>query len=710
MNPGQPVGTPAPVLVIHGVGDFAEGELIDEVAEKWAYLAGASSIQEPALRKQQLMLQGHAYAQLEQNGRTRFLEVNWSAVRRTTATIVGLLRNFALVMLTLTRLGVRGVRGSAQLGQPLSGIMSWLVLVSVECLLLWASLLPALSALLWKLPLNAKLGVGLAIAAAVTYLATWLWKWSRAMAVGALLFAIFTAWASFVACVIPECKLGLCGREFVSYWTGRIHSAVVLINGIVLTLGAIEIFYKGWRSPFRHEPMHWIKSFSRLSCLWLPAIMVSMLQPIPVAAMLLTFSVEAQDLWGNVFQQGMLFSPQLGYKVSMLVLASMVAILTAGALQYLLVRTFGLLRGSCISIFSASVIFYSSVWLAGDPWPRCRDCVQPQLLNVLAVMLALSVAIGYFAFKQRPSISALGRLWHPAGKYARYWAGTLLRCAPLGMVILLAYLLWDASGHIAQQACMKSNDPDCRTASDYFLRAAQVALLLLPFAAKPAAALIDALGDVFYWFVFNDHLNTRSETRGRFDATFTYLLKHEAPPHIIVLAHSQGTVIATDALCDLAQALNANTQAINPDPSFMQIAAAQLKAQTPEQATRITLVTIGSPLSSLYRSFFGVTIGKEFADLCKAHPQRYTWVNISRAADYIGSRVVLNNVTNYVLATDGDHTGYWNDAVLIEWLRRLAGGATLAQAKDFEGGEALVPAKYTDNDRKQYGLPPEHSA
>jgi hypothetical protein len=706
MNPAGAIATPAPVLVIHGVGDFEQGQLIDEVAEQWATQAGAAAIQQSALRKQQLVLNGNGFAQLEQSGRTRFLEINWSAVRRTTATIAGLLRNFAMVMLTLTRLGVLGVRGSAQLEQPLSGITRWLVLVSVECLLLWASLLPALSALLWKLPLNARLGVGMAIAAAVVYLATWLWKWSRAMAVGALLFAAFTAWASFVACVIPSCKPELCGRDFVSYWTGRIHSAVVLINGIVLTLGAIEIFWKGWQSSLRREQMHWIKSFSRLSCLWLPAIMVSMLQPLPVAAILATFSAAAQDEWGIVFQQGMLFSPKQGYDTSMLMLACLVAVLAAGAVQYLLVRAFGRIGAATTSIVAAVAIFMVAYWLGKGPWPQCDDCVQPKLLRTLAYILILSAAIGWLAFKHRPSVQAVGRLWHPAGKYARYWAGTLLRCMPALLIILLITMLWNTQTYTSSATCLQTSEGDCRTASDYFLRAAQIALLLLPFAAKPAAALIDALGDVFYWFVFNDRLNTRSETRGRFDAAFTHLLQHEAPPHIIVLAHSQGTVIATDALCDLAQALQATTdaKAINPDPTFMQIAAAQLKAQPPEQATRITLVTIGSPLSSLYRSFFGVTIGKEFSDLCKANPERYTWVNICRAADYIGSRVMQPNVTNYLLATPGDHTGYWNDAVLIEWLRRRASGMNLEQAKAFPGGEALVPAVDTALDRKRHGL------
>ena len=169
-----------------------------------------------------------------------------------------------------------------------------------------------------------------------------------------------------------------------------------------------------------------------------------------------------------------------------------------------------------------------------------------------------------------------------------------------------------------------------------------------------------------------------------------HLLRGSGAPHVVVLAHSQGSVIAADALCDLARAYTGERAGALAQPATA-TSLAPLAAHLRESGQRITLVTVGSPLSSLYRSFFGVTIGREFIELCRSEPQRFAWVNVCRAADYIGSRIVLAGVRNYLLATPGDHTGYWRDPVLLQWLSRYAAGQGVAQAAAFDGSAALVP-------------------
>jgi hypothetical protein len=84
------------------------------------------------------------------------------------------------------------------------------------------------------------------------------------------------------------------------------------------------------------------------------------------------------------------------------------------------------------------------------------------------------------------------------------------------------------------------------------------------------------------------------------------------------------------------------------------------------------LVTVGSPVTTLYRNFLGAQIGVEYAALCKSQPQRFRWFNLYRPADYIGGEVELDGVVNRELLTPGDHLGYWCDRELLAWLKALS--------------------------------------
>ena len=92
----------------------------------------------------------------------------------------------------------------------------------------------------------------------------------------------------------------------------------------------------------------------------------------------------------------------------------------------------------------------------------------------------------------------------------------------------------------------------------------------------------------------------------------------------------------------------------------------------PGSEIRLTLVTVGCPLTTLYRNFLGANLGQEFAALCKAQPERFRWFNLYRPADYIGGEVELDGVVNRDLLTPGDHVGYWTDRELLKWLKALS--------------------------------------
>jgi hypothetical protein len=89
---------------------------------------------------------------------------------------------------------------------------------------------------------------------------------------------------------------------------------------------------------------------------------------------------------------------------------------------------------------------------------------------------------------------------------------------------------------------------------------------------------------------------------------------------------------------------------------------------------RLTLVTVGCPLTTLYRNFLGARLGAEYAALCKAQPQRFRWINLTRPADYIGGAVEFDGVVNRDLLTPGDHVGYWSDRELLAWLQAVTEG------------------------------------
>ncbi|WP_300040524.1 hypothetical protein [uncultured Paracoccus sp.] len=129
----------------------------------------------------------------------------------------------------------------------------------------------------------------------------------------------------------------------------------------------------------------------------------------------------------------------------------------------------------------------------------------------------------------------------------------------------------------------------------------------------------------------------RERILGRFRLVHDHLARQMDYDRLIVVAHSQGTVVA-------AQSLASN--------------------QMPERPR--FLLTMGSPLTHIYGQYFARGFG-----LDPLAGRLARWINVYRCDDFVGTYVSAGNglVENLRVAPNG-HTGYWTDRNVWSALRR----------------------------------------
>lgn len=145
----------------------------------------------------------------------------------------------------------------------------------------------------------------------------------------------------------------------------------------------------------------------------------------------------------------------------------------------------------------------------------------------------------------------------------------------------------------------------------------------------------------------------RNRIQDRLVDTLVLLLRSEQPDEVVIVSHSQGTVIKVEAL----RGGRLHTH---------------LKAEGVKEYD-IDLVTMGSHTSHLYGFYFT----KEF-DLKSTEPSKDVtdginkWVNIYRVDDFVGTEVEGPNssfpINEWVPAKG--HTGYWTDDSVLRHLKR----------------------------------------
>jgi hypothetical protein len=125
-------------------------------------------------------------------------------------------------------------------------------------------------------------------------------------------------------------------------------------------------------------------------------------------------------------------------------------------------------------------------------------------------------------------------------------------------------------------------------------------------------------------------------TFGRLSHAIRWLHSQAPNAHLTIVAHSLGTVIASQALSSISDS--------EPLPG------------------QITLITLGSPLNYLYRVFPNVSSPRELsAAICS----KARWINLWRRSDGIGRELdVEPGVLAQYCIGEGGHEDYWGDGAV----------------------------------------------
>lgn len=139
----------------------------------------------------------------------------------------------------------------------------------------------------------------------------------------------------------------------------------------------------------------------------------------------------------------------------------------------------------------------------------------------------------------------------------------------------------------------------------------------------------------------------RRRIEHRFEEMIEALLARGDKPNLLIVAHSQGTVITLDALMRRR---------------WIESLLSRVES--------LTVITFGSPVTHVYQRYFP-QLYKPFAEtslLELSQDKRVKWLNVYRIDDFVGT-YIENSIPNFpinVPALPGGHTDYWRADVMLE--------------------------------------------
>lgn len=178
--------------------------------------------------------------------------------------------------------------------------------------------------------------------------------------------------------------------------------------------------------------------------------------------------------------------------------------------------------------------------------------------------------------------------------------------------------------------------------------------------SKPLRLGLDVAMDIIDHFVRSGReLSIRNAIRQRFYDVLDRLIADGDRPHLLVVAHSQGSVITVDALIEDIW----NKPHVVGRPPLS------------ERVSSMTVLTFGSPLTHIYQHYFpkdyGPLSGASLKEL--AADERVQWINIFRQDDPVGTLIEGASEDfprNVAIPGGGGHTRYWEQDVFASPLVR----------------------------------------
>jgi hypothetical protein len=236
-------------------------------------------------------------------------------------------------------------------------------------------------------------------------------------------------------------------------------------------------------------------------------------------------------------------------------------------------------------------------------------------------------------------------------------AVTLFICVMLGAAVVLLGTMGSDFIAPVQALARRFNNP----------KLAGAAIVIVPLVATQLRQALDLAYDVMFYLYYatepGRRLLSRSResdrgdnpVRSRFHSVVNYLVDEERVGELVILAHSQGTVIALD---ELAHSWSAD-----------------------RRLPLLRLVTFGSPITQLYQYYFPHFYPHWKSDQWMVLFSRlHEWNNFYRLDDYVGTTIdpppALQGSFHQEAVGLGGHTGYWRDRRFLIALKRQVFDAT----------------------------------
>lgn len=230
----------------------------------------------------------------------------------------------------------------------------------------------------------------------------------------------------------------------------------------------------------------------------------------------------------------------------------------------------------------------------------------------------------------------------------------IMACPPLLLIVMTVLTLRTVDGSIMNATMIDEIDQLSRQYFDeLFLSAVLLGGTLYLLRDRIATGISIASDIINYMRVWKWEKDPRKRIypqrdriEGRFVVVAKTLIRRHQPDEVIIVAHSQGTVIALDAL---------------------RRAKGRFAAEESE-GRRWSLITMGSPYTHLYHNYFPGS----YYDVPGRH-ELYVdrWTNIFRIDDYIGTHIGPNTGWPVEVPVHcGGHSFYWVDPPVEEVLRR----------------------------------------